>query len=246
MGLGDGNGNVRNDAKAKEVLDFCLSAESPELRAKVYEIIGRSGLEPNDPMFLVLALTGQMRVFLEAAPEDLGRLLSEWKSQSASSLSEIAASISLMKQTQQEQAEAIRSNMEAVSLGYVESIKAAGMATTSAIADANSETLSRVRQTKKQIENLYDEIMAMRATIEADRHKNHEVSQGLLHEVEQSTREFSKINARIERSVSAVKLLQKNATWLKLAEVISSFPALIIVGLFNMGLGWWLALYLNR
>ena len=136
--------------------------------------------------------------------------------------------------------------MEAVSSKYVTEIKQAGMATTSAIAQANQETLERVQQTKRQVEDLYDEVMAMRATIEADKRKNHQASQALLHEVEQSTIGFSKINARIDRSVSAVSQLQQNATWLKLAEVISSFPALIIVGVFNMGIGWWLALYLNR
>jgi hypothetical protein len=76
--------------KAREILDYCLSNESSNVRSKVYEIIERSGLEPDDPLFLVLALTGQMRVFLEAAPADLNQLLSEWKQESASSLSKIA------------------------------------------------------------------------------------------------------------------------------------------------------------
>lgn len=232
--------------KAREVIDFCMASESPELKAKVFEIISRSELEPNDPMFMALLLTGQMRVFLEAAPLELNRLLFEWKKESADSLSEIMSAISLVKQMQQQQALVFKENMELVSLKCVSDIKEAGMATTSAIAQANQETLEQVQQTKRQVENLYDEVMAMRATIEADKRKNHQANQALLHEVEQSTIGFSKINARIDRSVSAVSQLQQNATWLKLAEVISSFPALIIVGLFNMGFGWWLALYLNR
>jgi hypothetical protein len=60
MSLLDGDGAV-----AREVLDFCLSNESPELKGKVYEIIGRSGLDPSDPMFLVLALTGQRGTVVE-------------------------------------------------------------------------------------------------------------------------------------------------------------------------------------
>ena len=51
-----------------------MSSESPEVRAKVYEIINLSGLEPDDPMFLLLALTVQMRVFLETAPTELSKL----------------------------------------------------------------------------------------------------------------------------------------------------------------------------
>ena len=42
------DGNDGDGAKAREVLDFCLSNESPELKGKVYEIIGRSGLDRSD------------------------------------------------------------------------------------------------------------------------------------------------------------------------------------------------------
>jgi len=75
--------------KAKEVLDICLAAESPEILAKVYEILEISELDSSDPMFLVLALTGQMRVLLEAAPADLSKLLNNWKETSATSLQSI-------------------------------------------------------------------------------------------------------------------------------------------------------------
>ena len=124
---------------ARKALDYYLSLESPMMRSRVYEIIHLSGLEPDDPMFLVLALTGQIRVFLEAAPEELGQLLSEWKQQNASSLSEIRTAVERVKQMQQEQAEVIRSNMETVSSVCVADIKEAGMATVGAIAQANSE-----------------------------------------------------------------------------------------------------------
>ena len=102
-------------AKAREVIDFCLASESTELKARVFEIISRSGLEPDDPMFLVLVLTGQMRVFLEAAPEQLNQLLSEWKLQNAASLSEISNAISEVKKTQIEQVEAIKGQLKDVS-----------------------------------------------------------------------------------------------------------------------------------
>ena len=90
------------NGKASAVLDAILSSESPEVRAKVYEIINVSGLEADDPMFLILALTGQMRVFLEAAPAELSMLLTEWKTHSARSLSEIIDAIERIKETQQQ------------------------------------------------------------------------------------------------------------------------------------------------
>lgn len=240
MGLGDSNGNVRSDAKAKEVLDFCLSSESPEFQAKVYEIIGRSGLEPNDPMFLVLALTGQMRVFLEAAPEDLGRLLTDWKRESASSLSEIATSIASIEQTHQEQAEVIKENMEAVSLEYISGIKEAGMATTSAIAEANSETLSRVRQTLEQNQNLKSEIVAIEASVEAGRKENVKIMTALIDRLKGETEKSNEVQKQMNSSYSAIKDLQQKTLWLKFADWFSPLLALVIVGGAGFSAGGWL------
>ena len=54
---------------------YLMPAGYRQMKDKVYEIINVSGLEADDPMFLILALTGQMRVFLEAAPAELSELL---------------------------------------------------------------------------------------------------------------------------------------------------------------------------
>ena len=228
MGLLNGNGS--DSAKAKEVLDFCLSAESPQFQAKVYEIIGRSGLEPNDPMFLVLALTGQMRVFLEAAPEELNQLLSEWKEESASSLSKIDSAISLVKQTQLEQAEAIRSNMEAVSQKYIASMKQVGMDSTSAIAEANGETLEQVQQTKRQNEELIEEVKVLRAEALADKQSHIESMNALIGWVNKTTNEFKLTHQQIDASYSALQKLQRKTLWLKFADWYSPLSALVIVG----------------
>lgn len=239
MGLLNGNGS--DSAKAKEVLDFCLSAESPQFQAKVYEIIGRSGLEPNDPMFLVLALTGQMRVFLEAAPEELNLLLSEWKNQSASSLSEIATSISLVKQTNLEQAEAIRSNMEAVSQKYIAEMKQVGMDSTSAIAEANGETLEQVQQTKKQNEDLEFKLTKLDAKFDAREQKSIENMNALIAWVNKTTQKQEAVNQQIARSVSGIDQIQRNKIWLKIADGFWSLPALLVLGLIWSGGTWMIA-----
>ncbi len=95
-----------------------------------------SGLEPDDPMFLILALTGQMRVFLETAPRELSKLLKEWKESNSRSLEQISQAISLIEEKQQQQADAIKQNLEIVNSQCVSELKKAGMAATSAIADA--------------------------------------------------------------------------------------------------------------
>lgn len=239
MSLGDGN-NDGNGAGAREILDFCLSNEPPELKAKVYEIIGRSGLDPSDPMFLVLALTGQMRVFLEAAPLELNLLLENWKNQSASSLSEIATSISLMKQTSTEQAEVIRENMEAVSSRYVSDIKEVGMATTSAIAEANSETLNRVGQTKQQSEQLLEKLTALGLNLEANEQRSDKSKQAFVDWVGRTTKELNQIALELNSSRSAIERLQQKTGWLKWADWFSPLLALTIVGGAGFLIGGWL------
>ena len=229
------------NGQAREVLDFCLSSESPQMRAKVYEIINLSGLEPSDPMFLILALTGQMRVFLEAAPAELGELLSEWKSESASSLSEIMSAISMVKETQQEQAEAIKGDLESVSQKCVSDIKEAGMASTSAIAEANQETLNQVQQTKKQNEKLFEEIKILHAEFQADRQKNLKNMNALIEWVGNTTQRQETVNEQIEHSISEIGQIQQNKVWLKIANVFWSFPALVVFGLICIGSTWWLA-----
>ncbi len=229
------------NGQAREVLDFCLSSESPQMRAKVYEIINLSGLEPSDPMFLILALTGQMRVFLEAAPAELGELLSEWKQESASSLSEISSAISRVKETQQEQAEAIKGELDSVSQKCVSDIKEAGMATTSAIAEANQETLNQVQQTKKQNEKLFEEIKILHTEFQADRQKNLKNMNALIEWVGNTTQRQETVNEQIEHSISEIGQIQQNKIWLKIANVFWSFPALVVFGLICIGSTWWLA-----
>lgn len=161
----------RLNGKTKEVLDACLSSESPEVRAKVYEIINVSGLEADDPMFLILALTGQMRVFLEAAPIELSKLLAEWKQRSADSLEEITNAIKRVKETQLQQAQTIAESIELVSNKCVADIKEAGMAATSAIAEANSETLANAKSARDEAREIKEDILRLHAGVEADRKK---------------------------------------------------------------------------
>jgi hypothetical protein len=192
---------------------YCLSNESSDVRSKVYEIIERSGLEPDDPLFLVLALTGQMRVFLEAAPADLNQLLSEWKQESASSLSKIDSAISLVKQTSLEQAEAIRANMEAVSLGYIAEMKQVGMDSTSAIADAHSETLERVGQTKQQSEQLLAKLTALKVYLDADEQQSIKSKRAFVEWVGKITGELNEIRQKLDSSHSAIERLQLKTFW---------------------------------
>ena len=234
----------RLNGKASEVLDTILSLESPEVRAKVYEIINVSGLEADDPMFLILALTGQMRVFLEAAPTELSKLLTEWKTQNAQSLSEIIDAIERIKETQQQQADSLAQNLEIVGDRCVSDFKEAGMAATSAIAEANSETLAKARQARNETEQLKQELMRLYGNIEADRQTNHNVIKAVLERVGKSTKELDKAVAQIDRSHSNIERLQKNTIWVKLTDWLSPVVVLGFWGMLCMGIGMRFSEYL--
>lgn len=232
------NGNA---VQAREVLDFCMANESPELKAKVFEIISHSGLEPDDPMFMALLLTGQMRVFLEAAPAELHRLLSEWKQESADSLSEISNAISRVKRTQIEQAEAIEESMEAVCNKCVSDIKDAGMGTVGAIAEANSETLEQIRQTKQQNEKLWEKLVQLDAKFDAREQRSAKNINALIEWVGTTTKRQERVNQQISKSLSKVEKIQQDKVWLKIAEVFWSIPALVVSGLILVVGTWWFA-----
>ena len=226
------------NGKANAVLDTCLSNESPEVRAKVYEIINVSGLDANDPMFLILALTGQMRVLLEAAPMELSKLLSEWKQKSAASLDEIKDAISRIKNTQQQQAKTIAQSIEQVSNQCVEDIKEAGMAATSAIASANGETLNQAKIARNETEHLLEEILRLRAGVEADRQKNEVVLKTLLEGTGQNIQELKKAVQEVHHSGAVIKKIQNDTIWMKVADWISPLWALGMMGVICFGVGW--------
>lgn len=228
----------RLNGKTKEVLDACLSSESPEVRAKVYEIINVSGLEADDPMFLILALTGQMRVFLEAAPIELSKLLSEWKLRSANSLEEITNAIKRVKETQLQQAQTIAESIELVSNQCVADIKEAGMAATSAIAEANSETLASAKQVRNETEELKEEIVAMSAGVEANRRKNEVASKGLLEQTAQIVNKLDKVADRILYLKAAFKHLQQDTIWVKITDWASPLSIVLIAILIGGTVGW--------
>lgn len=225
--------------KALEVLDECLSGESPEVRAKVYEILVVSELDASDPMFLVLALTGQMRVLLETAPADLSHLLTTWQEQSSQSLQSIQQAITQVKATQQQQVDRIKQTLEIVSGNCVEDIKQAGMATTEAIADANSETLSQARLTVRAATEVKNAFVALQASVEQDRQTNKQVSKGLIEQSGQSTKELTKAIKQLDGANKALVKSGQKMIWIKFTEWFSPLTALVIVLLIGAGGSWW-------
>lgn len=69
-------------ASAKErgrLLDLALEGKSEEFKARVLEIVYRSRVEIDDPLFLVLVATGRLEVLLEDAPQDWEARFQRWR-----------------------------------------------------------------------------------------------------------------------------------------------------------------------
>ena len=216
----------RLNGKASEVLDTILSLESPEVRAKVYEIINVSGLEADDPMFLILALTGQMRVFLEAAPTELSKLLTEWKESNAQSLDDIYNAISLVQESQQQQADTIAQKIEKVSNKCVSDLKKAGSAATSAIADANSETLAKAIDARDEMRRLKHEIQDMYARVLAAQQHNQNFVEVLSDRAAETIASLLYAKTEIDSSHERIHKLTVNSIWARLNDWFS--PAVVL------------------
>ena len=227
--------------RAREMIDFHMANEPPEFKAKVFEILNFSGLEPNDPMFLALLLTGQIRVLTEAAIEELPRLLSEWKQEMAESFSKLMSAMAEISEKHQEQAEAIKENMEAVSQKCVSDIKEAGMGTVGAIADANGENFEQLERNLKHIEQLESKVTQLDAKFDEREQKSIENMNALIGWVNKTTQKQEAVNQQIERSVSGIDQIQRNKIWLKIADGFWSLPALAACFSIAIGSTWWVA-----
>ena len=235
---------LNGNKKISEALDACLSSESPEIKAKVYEIINVSGLDADDPMFLILALTGQMRVFLEAAPTELSKLLADWKESYAKSLDNIKDAITLIQETQQEQAETIAENIEKVSNKCVSDIKKAGSAATSAIAEANSETLARASDVRDEVRRLKNQIQGLYNQVISDRQNSQDVLEVLLDRAAQTIADLEYAMVQIESSHRQIQKLHVDTIWVKLNDWFTPALVLFLWGMTFLGVGMRFSEYL--
>ena len=116
---------------------------------------------------------------------------------------------------------------------------AKGMATTSAIAEANSETLAQAQLATQRALELKEEVVSLRTSVESDRHTNEDVLKVLLQRIGQTTKEMETAIGQINGASTAIRRLQQNTTWIKFTEWFSPLAALVIVLLIGAGGSWW-------
>ena len=225
-----------------DTINSCLANESPEIREKVIRIVENSGLDASDPLFLILALTGQMRVFLETAPEELQKLLLEWKQQSSESLKQLQLAMLKVETTQQQQASAAKEVLEQVTSDYVANLKRVGSTTTSAIANSNNETVNQAQRATVEAEKLKDSVMALREDVKEDKDILIEGMKLLMERVDNSTGGINTATEQINGAVNDVKhlrneiqRLQTKTEWIRFGDWF--WPLLMFFVTFSVGFG---------
>lgn len=137
-------------------------------------------------------------------------------------------------------------NLLSVSQKCVADIKEAGMATVSAIADANSETLSQIQQVKKQNEELLEETKVLQLEAKKDKEQTLENKKAFAKFVGQTTSELSQTHKLVDSSHSDLKKLQSKTNWLEWANWFAPLSALAIaVGAGLLAGGWFTRLKYN-
>lgn len=210
--------------KAEEVLQLCLRDESVEMQTKVYEILSLSGIKTNDPMFLVLALTGQMRVLMETAPIELNQLLETWKAQTTESMTELSEAISRVEVDCIEQREIIQKSIEDIHLKGVNNIKAANQSLVAEILSINTEITIKAKE-------LIEELTELHLEVKSDRKDNIKIMESLIRGIGKTYADLERINREIQSSISALQKVKVYRTkkWMTLTAIISA-AFLIVFG----------------
>ncbi|MBA3920185.1 MAG: hypothetical protein H0X31_00180 [Nostocaceae cyanobacterium] len=228
------------NSKAKTLLDSCLSTESPESKAKIYEIIAISGLDATDPMFLVLALTGQLRVMLESAPAELSQLLTEWKFQSEQSIHSIGQVIENFATAQESQIDIVRENLRQVSKSCAEEIKLAGIAVVSGVSQAHDEALTQVGETRRETAQIKAEIIELKESINSTRLESSQMVRTLSGQLNLPARTLQTVTTEVNIAASKIQTIQDNTMLVTGLRWFSPLMALALVGSVGLWAGVWL------
>ena len=205
--------------ETEEVLDLCLRDQSSQVRDRVVEIIIKSGLQASDPLFLVLALTGQIKAFLQDIPQEMEEGLNAWKSQNKEGMVEISNVMNLLQENQEQQIQKIRQNIEEVNLEFCRDIQA-----------KNSESLQGVSDLVKQVDEMKTQLEEMNSTLQKERASNIKVMKAMIEGLTKTTNDLIFINNKIEKSIGFLKKKILNK-WVIGISIFSLFllPGLLLV-----------------
>jgi hypothetical protein len=118
------------------------------------------------------------------------------------------------------------------------------MAATSAIAEANSETLAQAKMARAETRTIKEEISRLHAGVENNRQQNEVVSKALLEQTGQTVQKLERVADKIYYLRAAIKHLQQDTIWVKVSDWASPLFILLIAILIGGTVGW--RLTINR
>jgi hypothetical protein len=209
-------------------LDGIITRMTAEHKANIMRTARRLNLPDDDVLFLYI---GAVEYTVQLCEDILGGISNERQRLEQSSQGTQQASI--------ETAEKLINSLIQVGLSVVADMQKAGMANTSAIAEANAEVLNQSKATVREAAQLQRLLMAWGERVESDDKTNQKVLQVLLERMAQSIKDLKKANTQIEEANKALVKLQRNTTWLKVTEWFSPLVALLVAALVGAGGSWW-------
>lgn len=209
-------------------LDSIITRMTAEHKDKIMRTARRLNLPDDDVLFLYI---GAVEYTVQLCEDILGGISSERQRLEQSSQRSQEASV--------ESAETLINSLTQVGLSVVADMQKAGMANTSAIAEANAEVLNQSRVTVREAVQLQKLLMAWGERVEADDRNNQKVLQILLERMVQSIKGLEKANTQIDEANKALVKLQRNTTWIKVTEWFSPLTALLLAALVGAGGSWW-------
>ncbi|MTJ14996.1 DUF2207 domain-containing protein [Anabaena sp. UHCC 0187] len=63
------------------LLDLAIRGKDDAFKARVWEIVVQTGLDPDDPAFLMMIATGRLQVLLEDSPQEMETMFDQWQTQ---------------------------------------------------------------------------------------------------------------------------------------------------------------------
>jgi hypothetical protein len=63
------------------LLDLAIRGKDDAFKARVWEVVVQTGIEPDDPAFLMMIATGRLQVLLEDSPKEMETMFDQWQTQ---------------------------------------------------------------------------------------------------------------------------------------------------------------------
>lgn len=156
------NGRVSKDPRLKW-LDKALSGKSPEIKARVLELILSMNIDPENEFFVIFVALGQLQVLIEDSPlswqhlfENFQKELGEWATTNVETLSHLADKTEMISRLAQssERLGDILNGLVQVCNGLIAQLQESNLLLTKSIAqltDSNTNSLSLAHQTRQEV-----------------------------------------------------------------------------------------------